>query len=670
MYAEADRAQVRDRAKVHIFAKTFFSGSPVVLGPDSGSENIILTGWIDGQSMQINPELNTIKFTIHGPQWWLDKVASWPAGIRGHLNVDPVNWNEYKYLTYDAFLWHILRWRCTAMEIMDVFPSNINTRMVGADAPWGTIWSQFSQVADSVLLIHPCVNRLGQLYNERDVNTLNADIRSTLPRIMTLTKDDWQGDLEIERRIVPDIGFMDTTGMFWNGTNAGGFRAGSWGTAVGRFGRMERRTELYVNEYGGQEETNLNAGILLGKANNPYPRITAALGCFNPFFDIAPNQLAHVNVAPEDTPLNATFSTDMVIRTVSYEWDRKFGTLYTSISGDGLSEIEHGFVLPFYTGPQWDIPPAIPNNPWTPGNRTIRPPTQTPCTAATAAGNGPFPLSGAGTIQDVGGVTSFTQYYHGQLRNSGATYRTKLAIESTFYSGSPGAWVFAASGSANAMTVQALDMSGTPVTTAYMDPYTGGPIGTRIYAFMPPNSTEISGFTYTAEPSSKAVINKVNLLNICRYFDPPRSFSGSTVFNYIVDSQGFVGDPTYTRWVSGYLEWYRPPGYSQIPPYIYWRFNPPTPWVVSGSAHIHIHFTYTGTIDVVYYVNTAESGTYVLLNHSYSGDPDNTAVDATYDISSLSGKHITEIGANAVSPSYAGVSPNMRLSNWTISGAA
>jgi hypothetical protein len=543
MYAEVDRATIHDRAKVILFSENVYGGSAINMGPLAGYESVIAVGWIDGQSMSINPEINSIRFSVHGAQWWLNKIASWPAGIRGHLNKTPVNWNEYQDLTYDAFMWHILRWRCTASEIMDIFPSLITTRMVGADAQWGTIWGQFTQYAEAKLLVHPCVNRHGQLYNQINANTMTAAARTSVPTVMEISKQDWGETLEVERRIVPEVGFMDTTGMFWNGSNAGGFRSGSWGTAVGRFGRMERRTELYIDESGGQTTLNNLAGILLGNANVEYPRVSAKLIQFNPFFDIAPNQYGTFSIEAADTPLNMLVSNKKFLpRTISYSWDSSSGMIFTDIIGEGVSNIEHGFYLPFYTGPQYNLPPPLPWNPWTPGARRIRPPSQPLCTALNAAPNGPYQLPLATQVYSGSPGIAYIQPYHCKLRDGDAAYPTVISADCTYYTASGSNWN-ATSGSAALMTVKAFNSSGSNILTGTQRAYSGGATGTRYFDFAPATPLEVWGFEFASPTTSTSgsALTPVGVLDYDSfsgtwYSGPPSYLSGSLIGGSYVQS--------------------------------------------------------------------------------------------------------------------------------------
>jgi hypothetical protein len=502
LYDQAQLENVLPRSKVFLCAQNYYNDVPLNMGPLAGYENIVATGWIDGESISFNPEQSTVNFTVQGPQWWLDHIASWPAGIRD-VTGNPAEWNEYKNFTYDAFLWHIIRWRCTVSEIMDVFPSGNTVRQVGATAPWGTIWSQITQVGDSKLLIHPCFNRYGQLYTQIDTNYLTNTARAGVPTVMDLTDADWRDTIEIEWRTIQEVGFMDLSGMTWNGTSANGYRAGSWGTAVGRYGKMEKRTELCVSsEATGQTETNELAGILLGQMNNDFPRITVPLLGNNPFFDICPNQYGTITVEENDTPRRIVLTEKKFIpRTITLEWDKDSGLLSTTIMGEGANTPAHGFYLPFFTGPLYTPPPIRPRNPWSP-RKGLRPPKiGNLCTNLMAPATGPYTVPINKTVQTYGGIASYDIPFHAKLRAGDSLNPTKISVYYTAYVStlsSPGDSDWTTSPNQVNMRVDALNASGSPIAAAGSFVYTGPAQGYRTFTFTPPVATEIFGFRLTA----------------------------------------------------------------------------------------------------------------------------------------------------------------------------
>jgi hypothetical protein len=508
MYAQAEQATVRDRAKVFLLAHDFIatsgsgvSGSPVSIGPLAGYENIVATGWIAGETIQWNPELSTVKFAVRGPHWWLGHVASQQAGIVD-TNETPTNWNFYQNLTYDAFLWHIITWRCTAGEVMDVYPSGDTRRIVGTTAAWGTIWAQLSQVGSTKFLIAPACNRFGQMYNQQDTNYLPAASRASVPTVMDVTKADWQDTIEIERRTVPEVAFMDCGGFSWDGASdtPSAFRSGAWGTAVGRHGRMDRRLENALTVAGGQAECNALAGILLGYENNKLPSIGLQLASFNRFFDICPNQYGQFSLAAGDTPRGITLTDQKFVpRSIAFVWDADTHAPYVEITAEGQSETPVGYYLPFYNGRLEFRIPEFPNFPWSPTQRAIRP-GRNPgtCTAPSAPANGPYEMFFSTTLSDEGDLSA-SKPFRCKIRAGDADNPSFMTLRCTTYTSQsisePYTWYEEPNG--DTFTVDALDTNGNVVASGSVVPYTGPAQGDRIINFGPVDASEVWAFRVT-----------------------------------------------------------------------------------------------------------------------------------------------------------------------------
>jgi hypothetical protein len=516
MYAQAALPAIVDRAKVFLGTQDYYGGSPANLGPYPGYENLIAVGWIDGQTIEYNPEQSTVQFTVDGPAYWLNMIMSWPAGIID-VTTNPTNWNQYKNFNVDAFYWHVIRWRSTASEIMDCYPSGDTVRMVGSTAPWGTVWGQITQVGQSRRLIQPYSDRYGKVYFMPPTKFVLSFLRTSIPVVMEVAKLDWRDTVEIQRQTVQQVSYQDTTAMTWDGTTPNGYRAGAWGTAAGRFGAMQNTTELYVSAntsgsygalFGQQSGTNKLAGLLLASANNPLPSVTVPLAANNRFIDIAPNQFFSLSIAAADNPRGFTMQSQyMVPNQVNYTWDSKSGVLLADVTAEGNTIPIDGYWLPFYSGDDTPLPPSTPTPPVNsigPGNT---PPwfPGAPCSLGLKTTQAvTIPINK--TIQTIGGgAVSVYLPWHGKIRPSSAVYPTIINLyESTYTttSASPGVADWVPTGNMYGVTVQGCNISGSPIITAVAAGsaayYDGTVSGVRPFIFTSGSMVEVYGFLITA----------------------------------------------------------------------------------------------------------------------------------------------------------------------------
>ena len=452
---EASVSKIRDRARAIVFSEDYYtSGSSLILGslgPYSELENILMEGWIDGESIVWNPEQSEVKFTIQGPSWWLQHIGSWPAGIVDTFyaqlgDTEPTNWIFMRNYQADKFIFHLLMFRSTTITCLDWYPSGDIRRFVGSSAPWGDIWDQMKSAVGNTYLISPLCDRYGTLYTQiqtryvRQVDSLNpTKTRSSIPVVMSIGKSDWTENVNITRRTVGEIALEDLRAFTCSGSAASGssptptiWRSAAPGWSMARYGKMELRTELAVYD---QPDCDQMAAILYAEANNKYPKINFTLAQNNRFFDIAPQQYGLFTLVPQDNPREISITSLKVIPTeVSHNWDDKSGMITTTLSVEGVNVPGNAHWMPFDFG----MPPGKPDN--TSGSTVINPPPipvpipiTTPCLLDSAPPNGPYNLVGG--LGDLSPATSPKLLYANTepywIRKSTVAYRSQFMMQAT-----------------------------------------------------------------------------------------------------------------------------------------------------------------------------------------------------------------------------------------------
>lgn len=507
MWDRADFTYIRDRAKVILFAEDYYGdagATKINLSYTTAAyASIVATGWIQGESITWSAEQSDVTFTVKGAQYWLGQLPSWPAGIMdcaGTVPSDTVNadgthtsgWMFYQGLTFDAFAWHILRYRSTATICMDVFPSGDTRRIIGSTAPWGNIWGQIKQFGESKFLISPCVDHLGRLFLQLDTQYVPAASRASIPVVMAITSNDLAETVDIPRIIVPEKSQIDlrTSHVGGDFSGAGGvenidlFRSGSPGSALGRLGQPEIRSEIVALD---QAQSNEIAGLLVGEANNPYKQIVMPLAENSRFFDIAPWQYGTISVAATDTPRGIVWvDQKIVVRHIEGNYDDRSGQLSWTLTAEAQSVPAQSCTLPM------DLSTTTPIPPWVPGpihlNPPVFPPRPLPATTCLIGNvpNGPANLAVSTTL--LSGGPTYTKWYHCWLRPSTAAYKSQIDIYSTLFdTGVPDAVL-------GPFQVWAVDNAGVEIAQGVPVAYTGGANGVRSFVFSPSVATEIFGF--------------------------------------------------------------------------------------------------------------------------------------------------------------------------------
>ncbi len=318
LWDEALLSQIVDRAKIILFADDWYGDQMGSLGPLAHRENIIAVGWIAGESITWDAEAGTVTFDVQGPQYWLNQIVGFPAGLQDHRYPEPEGgisgWLEFANLTVDKALWHLLHWRTTATRVMDIYLTDDEREAATLESPQNTLWEQIIEISERTILARPVCDRYGRLFVKIDPLLVPVPSRSW-PVVMDLTKGDWATPIEFERRTVPQVGILEVYGITWGESGAQQVCIGTQATPK-RYGKTVRIANLLLES---EDQAEILAGLLLAKLNNPYPSVQVHMASNNRFFDITPYGRLTISLSVSDTPRGVVWnSRQFVVRQVAF----------------------------------------------------------------------------------------------------------------------------------------------------------------------------------------------------------------------------------------------------------------------------------------------------------------------------------------------------------------
>jgi hypothetical protein len=495
MYDQAALADVRDRALVVLFARDHFGADTQSLGPVSGYENLIATGWIDGENITDDPDQSTVEFTVQGPHNWLGKLPNFAIGLT-NSSVDPTTWGQIKNLSVDKALWHALHWHSTATTMLDIALSGDLRLAPSTESTAGVMWDQLKSVA-GMILAAPICDRFGRLGIEIDGQYLATGDRSSIPVVMSPNKSDWHDQITIERRTTCETSMVDISGVSYNGTTTTQILSRAAGKIYKACGHNKTVDKLLFSD---QAEANLMAGAIHSRSNCVYPMITIPLAANNRMLDICPRQFIDFTLDPADTPRGVTLTgVHLIPRTVSYSQDVKTGALTAEIDFEletfpGLAiavdipqtpepNIPDQPIYPPYfpiiPGPFGPVPPVIPV-----------PPDVGPCSEGPA--NGPFKMWVEGEIDSTDDYPLHTGWISGGLQ--GGSNPTTVTIDGCAQSSDDGGVTWQDASSAD-MGLQLKAVGPGEGFIAYGSG--GGGSGCGQYTFTFSGSGQLGGFQAT-----------------------------------------------------------------------------------------------------------------------------------------------------------------------------
>lgn len=453
-------AVVRDGMLAVLFTVDTWGDTIENLGTPDGYGNILMTGWVDGDSITAQRGYGVVSFRILGTAGWLARMSSLPGVVRKSENA-PSAWDEFELPTVNKALWHILSERSTLTMCTDVLLDADGRRMPAFDLPGGTLWEHIQHVIGSAQY-SVSSDRCGRIYGYLDPALRTVQQRSTIPVVMDITKADWAEQLQIneqtERVSLLEIsGIRDDTPEEKIISRAPGYlprSGGDWRTIDGLV-------------FDNQSHANFLSGQMLAVLNNRYDDVQVTLAMNNRFVDICPAQYVTMTLQAQDTPLGAIFSAaKFFIRRVEYVFDaggfRTKLSLSKEVFGtDGvtiLPEAESGDENVIET------PVRSPNYPLFPPPRTdypeYAPPpieSQPDCLAGEQV-TGPYVFAPFPNILDTDGQSSIDIYVNCKFRDGTVNQKTMVAIVGVMQYCTAGIWYNCTS--RGCWGVEALDQDG------------------------------------------------------------------------------------------------------------------------------------------------------------------------------------------------------------------
>lgn len=347
-----DYADIRAMAMVTLAARDFYNDVETSIGPVEGCENMVMTGWVSGESIKYDPNGGEVRFTVKGPHWWMSQLAGVNVQLT-NVSGTPAGWGEMQGLTLDQALYHLVVWRSTVAAVLDVYKSADTRLSPSFEAASMSLWQTLVAFADKIFA-KPCCDRYGRLYVQIDPQLTEAGDRSGFPSVMTLEEGDWLEDgVQITRNYAPQNASinMSTWMLSAAGSTVKTLYHLSPGHIPERLG-MEMILDNYLSA--SQSQGNSMAGLYLGATLNELT-FDIELAMNNRAVDICPAQTVEVDIAAADTVRGEAYDGNIVVREVRFNFDKKAFVLTSwtaeqesveQNSVDGDIPIGDGFSVP------------------------------------------------------------------------------------------------------------------------------------------------------------------------------------------------------------------------------------------------------------------------------------------------------------------------------------
>lgn len=358
----ADLSLVRDRALVVVFAEDRYGNTAQSIGPLTGCENVVLTGWIGGETIQWDPEQGQVAFSCYTAHHWLQLIPAYPSGVE-FTTKTPQAWTEIKNLTPRLGLFHFLHWRTTATRVMDVYLPDDDRFILECSSLAGNLWGQIQEIAWDRTFARTGVDRYNRLFIQLHPQ-LTPTASRTHPTVMDITVDDHMKAISFERQVVNPVSVVDMSG---GSINSAGKITPYFALAPGRAFPHYGSPEIVTGHlFESQAELLTTCGLYWSWKNNPLKDIPIPLKANNRLIDCFPNQKCTITIAEEDTPRGIQYSGGLIPISVSFVHNVDSGYLYTEAHFEAETFEGLAVVGDFIGSEDVSVPPLDPLPPLPP----------------------------------------------------------------------------------------------------------------------------------------------------------------------------------------------------------------------------------------------------------------------------------------------------------------
>lgn len=315
MYASADPTNVIDGCLAVLFGEDWYGSTKQSIGQVANRENIICMGYVAGESIDWDPEVSEVEFSIEGAHSWMGEIEIAPIKQTIATNT-PSSWDTMPAMTVDRALWHLLHWRSNVTALMDVRLTGDARYLPETDSE-GSLWQQVSDIAWSKIFALPFVDRFGRLFVNVDPQLTPLASR-TWATVMTIAKQDWKNQIQIKRVTRRPLSMLSISGWISDiSGNVNTVYSLAMGHVHGRYGKPEILDKFLASS---QTQFNTLAGLYVGWKNREL-EFEIALGENNRMVDLFPPQYLAISLAAGDTPRGIAYSGKLIPRTVTLEYD-------------------------------------------------------------------------------------------------------------------------------------------------------------------------------------------------------------------------------------------------------------------------------------------------------------------------------------------------------------
>jgi len=373
LWVEEQIDDIVDGALVVIFADDWYGDTKDSIGGNATNrENTVFCGYILDGTIDYDYANSRVTFDVGSPSEVMKLGEAFSVSVEDSSG-DPETdanqkggdpWFYLPDLTVKKALYHYIKWHTTVNTCNDVQYVGDDFAIQFFDADRTSIYDALNSLLRSAVYGAAVCDRQGKLYFEIEAAAKDS-AETALTTSMFVDSHDWINQPQISERHTGDLSYLEGGGVAYYGfIGATGsyeaFLASAPGSTPSYRGSVQKLSGFALTT---QDQLNTLVGNIFAFQNSTYPEVRLDIAGNYRVFDIAPQEIAKLTVAPDDTHRGITWTQKaFVIQAISWTYDSQHGSFLPQIT---VAEVTQGFagdtiVIPAVPDEGWGVPPVTP----------------------------------------------------------------------------------------------------------------------------------------------------------------------------------------------------------------------------------------------------------------------------------------------------------------------
>lgn len=330
---------LKDGALIVVFSDDYYAGTRKNLGGNAENcSEIFFVGYILKGSINYDYKQGTVEFDIGSVTEMMKMSQGFSVSCQDDRN--PNTWFKIKDMTVPKAIYHYLRWHSTVLLTTDFQYTEDNRIVQYFDSDRESLYDAVARFVETGIKGEMVCDRQGKIWTELSAAGQNNG-RTSFPLSMSISKNDWgssppsnagtnaaraegtANSPSITERVFPEMSYLEYGGIFYNSTGSSlALLSCAPGDTPSYKGGIDQVEGFILTS---QAQLNRLVGNVFAYENSRFPEVTFSMAGAYKNMDIAPIEMAQLNMDATDTPRGIVFVNEP-FHITAVEWEYRPST--------------------------------------------------------------------------------------------------------------------------------------------------------------------------------------------------------------------------------------------------------------------------------------------------------------------------------------------------------